>query len=139
VQRLQELVIHARAVMPQGDLDLRLYFLGSADQAAAAAATVMDRVDAGDVGAASDLRFLYLKILGEMAWGRHGDAVGFEDWSGQSVLENYANSLHARRRATPESERTWAVQAPAVPCVPDHVFGEEALIAGGWQSAPTDG
>jgi hypothetical protein len=123
--RLERLITHGASVIGDPELDLRMHILGTPEQAAAAVATLMDRVAGGDPGAESDLRFMELKLLGELAAVRGRNARA------------YSELLRSQRESTPLSERTLTIDGPVMPPVPDVVVGIHLPRAVGWHSVAT--
>lgn len=126
---LEDIIVHARAVDGQAHLDLRLYILGTQEQAAAAVATLMDRteMDPPDRRAQVDLMFLGTKILGELAYARDAAAN----------VEGYVATLQARRRTVPAADRVLTVERPIVPPIPTRVLALEEIASAGWHVAPS--
>lgn len=125
VGELERLVTQGRAAQGQGEFDLRMYVLGTPEQAAIAAATLMERVerDPTDRGSASDLSFLEMKILGELASVR------------MTAVRDYVQELQRRRSAVPPDERILEVPVPHLPSPPTQVMRAGELEPEGWHLA----
>jgi hypothetical protein len=125
--RLEALIVRGAAVPGQGELDLRMYILGTPEQAAIAVATILERIetDPDDHVANSDFHFMQMKLLGELAEVRGVDPA------------DHAADLQSRRRAIPAGERTLAVPPPHEPSPPAEVLDQAALASPGWHDATT--
>jgi hypothetical protein len=125
---LERIIVNEAAVTPTPDLDLVLHLRGTHEQVAAAIGTLMDRAAQGSeterAGAASDLRFQHLKLIGELLWAKERPP----DLFGRAhapALHAYEAALRERRAAVPSSERRPTVAPPHVPVVPGEVITDE--------------
>lgn len=139
-ETLERVIASEAAVVPTPDLDLALHLLGAPEQVAAAIGTLIDRAAEGSersrAGAASDLRFQHLKLIGELAWvtRRPTDLFGRSE---SPALHAYEAELRTKRSAVPVRDRRTTVAAPHVPVVPTAVIDDARAHQNGWHALST--